>query len=129
MPDITLNFPAPLNVSVQTGDTVYYINATENIAGFTTHNANDAMVEIGPIKTITLIDNNLDGIQETVQMIVDMDDNVTEPTTTDFIFFSKDRSVIEASILGYYAKFKFTNNSRQKAELFSIGSDVSESSK
>jgi|9_EtaG_2_1085328.scaffolds.fasta_scaffold39774_1 hypothetical protein len=127
MPDITLNFPAPINVSVQPGDTAYYVNADTVEAEFTV--SSGGMIELGPIKTITPIDNNLDGIQETIQIVVDMDSGLTEPTATDFIFFSKDRNVNEASIVGYYSKFRFGNNSKSKAEMFAVGSDVSESSK
>ena len=47
----------------------------------------------------------------------------------DFIFFAKDRSVEEASLVGYYGEFKFVNNSKQEAELFATSCEVSESSK
>jgi hypothetical protein len=33
------------------------------------------------------------------------------------------------SILGYYMQVDFVNDSKEKAELFSVGSEVSESSK
>jgi hypothetical protein len=32
-------------------------------------------------------------------------------------------------VVGYYAKAKFSNNSKQKAELFSVGSEVTINSK
>ena len=47
----------------------------------------------------------------------------------DYIFFAKDRSVNETSILGYYAKFRFVNDSKQKAEMFATACDVAENSK
>jgi hypothetical protein len=34
-----------------------------------------------------------------------------------------------ASLLGYYAEVEFTNNSTDKAELYSAGSEIFESSK
>ena len=34
-----------------------------------------------------------------------------------------------SSLIGYYAEVKFTNDSTEEAELFSVGMDVSESSK
>ena len=41
----------------------------------------------------------------------------------DFIMFSKyDQSM--GDLIGYYAQAKFTNNSREKAEIFSVGSEV-----
>ena len=122
MPLIQLSFPTPINVSVQPGDTAYYINATETIGGFTTHNATDNMVEIGPITQISV------GTTNTI-IECDMPDEVTTPTANSFVFFGKDRSVNESSLVGYYGKFKFQNDSRQKAELFSTACEVSESSK
>ena len=50
-------------------------------------------------------------------------------TQGDFVFFEKNRSINTSSLLGYYADVKLENNSSNKIELFSIGSDVSESSK
>ena len=44
-------------------------------------------------------------------------------TSSDFIMFSKyDQSM--GDVIGYYAKVKFVNNSREKAEIFSVGSEV-----
>jgi len=54
---------------------------------------------------------------------------ITPPTSTDYIMFGKNSVVNSSSILGYYAEAKFVNDSREKAELFSVGSEISESSK
>ena len=43
--------------------------------------------------------------------------------------FEKDKQVNSSSLIGYYAEVKFVNNSTEKVELFSIGAEVSESSK
>ena len=43
--------------------------------------------------------------------------------------FSKENEANLGSLLGYVAEVEFTNNSKEKAELFSIGAEVSESSK
>ena len=45
------------------------------------------------------------------------------------ISFAKDKTVNTSSLLGYYASVKFVNNSQEKIELFSIGSEIQESSK
>ena len=50
------------------------------------------------------------------------------PKYNDFIMFSKFNQS-DGNITGYYAKCRFVNNSPDKAELFSIGSNVTESSK
>ena len=49
--------------------------------------------------------------------------------TTMFFLIGKDNRVNATSLLGYYADVKFVNDSRKKIELFSVGSEVSESSK
>jgi len=54
---------------------------------------------------------------------------LTSVDPDDFIMFSKDNKVNKNSLVGYYAEIKFENNSSNKAELFSIGSEVTQSSK
>ena len=51
------------------------------------------------------------------------------PTTSHYIFFSKDNKANLSTILGYYAEVKLANNSTAESELFSIGCDFFESSK
>ena len=43
--------------------------------------------------------------------------------------FAKEKKTNTTSLVGYYADVKFVNNSRDKAELFSVGSEITESSK
>jgi hypothetical protein len=43
--------------------------------------------------------------------------------------FVKDSAVETSSVKGYYNKIVMKNNSKKKAELFSLSSEVSESSK
>ena len=43
--------------------------------------------------------------------------------------FSKNKSVNNSSLLGYYAEVKLTNDSIKKAELFALSTEVLESSK
>ena len=50
-------------------------------------------------------------------------------TADDFIMFSKNKAVNNSSLLGYYAEVKLSNDSTDKVELFSIGSEVTQSSK
>ena len=68
---ITLLFPTAVNVSLQVGDTVYYLAA------------NDEIVEIGLITSITI---NANG---TVTVVANIDTQTTPPTNTSYIFFYK----------------------------------------
>ena len=53
----------------------------------------------------------------------------TPPEPGDYIFFVKNQVVNMNGLSGYYADAKFQNNSKVKAELFAVSSEVTESSK
>ena len=108
MDSITLTFPQSLNVSIQIGDTAYYTNDL---------NGQD-IVQIGAITGMSL--NTID---------VDIPSNVVRPLLTSFILFSKTNSANQGNLKGYYLEVTFANDSNKKAELFSVGSEIFESSK
>mgnify|MGYP003677435011 CR=1 FL=1 len=117
----TLNFHT-VNVSAQVGDIVYKTR-TGIMGGFNLGGL-DVTKMLGPILDITLM---LDG---TTNILIQYNsDIVSLPTHHHFISFAKDKRVNTTSLLGYYASVNFVNNSSTKIELFSIGSEVSESSK
>ena len=60
---------------------------------------------------------------------VNIDDSGTLPSAQDYVMFAKNHAVNTSSLLGYYADVKFENNSTEKAELFSVNSEITESSK
>ena len=137
MPIINLTFPHRLNVSVQVGDIAYFANTIENplepniiwAAGTTPHweaNQGDIII-IGIIKTI----QQWDGTQSVISCDMSVNNlNVYGiPPNGAFIMFSKDNKVNLSSILGYYASIKLVNDSKGKAELFSVGADAFISSK
>tara|TARA_Y100000593_G_scaffold5565_2_gene10955 strand:- start:8534 stop:8962 length:429 start_codon:yes stop_codon:yes gene_type:complete len=142
MAEVIITLPAPLNASVQTGDIAHYIPVNLVSGGFQTHTDNTNITTIGTIKTITYEDADGNTVPTPDNLTVFGSDlgykailkcyisNLTPlPSQNDFFFFSKDRTVNEANAIGYYAEFKFVNDSRKKAELFSVGCDVGESSK
>lgn len=108
MDSITLTFPAPLNVSVQIGDTAYY---TDDLNG-------TAIVLIGIITAITMY-----------AITVSISASAVRPKITSFILFSKSNEVNVNSVTGYYAEFQLRNDSEKIAEMYSIASEVFESSK
>jgi len=105
---ITLNFPSPINASVQIGDIAYYTNDLNGVD----------IVLIGNITAIT-----------TYSITVEILDTATRPTTSSFILFSKDNSANVNSLTGYYAEAQLRNNSIVKAEMYSVASEVFVSSK
>ena len=117
----TLNFHT-VNVSAQVGDIVYKTR-TGIMGGFNLGGL-DLTKMLGPILDITLM---LDG---TTNILIQYNSDIVNlPTQDHFISFAKDKRVNTTSLLGYYASVNFVNNSSTKIELFSIGSEVSESSK
>ena len=61
--------------------------------------------------------------------MVDCESDLTPPTTNDFIFFSKNNVINISAVKGYYSLIEFKNNSTSATEMFSVGCDISESSK
>tara|TARA_R110000822_G_scaffold71916_6_gene173195 strand:- start:611 stop:958 length:348 start_codon:yes stop_codon:yes gene_type:complete len=115
MPTTTLTFAQDINVSVQVGDIIYYAPAA-------TVNQHDELtsgiIELGVVLSIS--GNTI---------TVDYQAGTALPSISDFIMFAKDRSANMSSLLGYFAEFQIRNNSTEKAEMYSISVDVTESSK
>mgnify|MGYP003672148690 FL=1 len=115
--NITLNFDG-MNSSAQVGDIIYYSLANAVTGGFDNANLENT-IRLGPITAIN--GNNID---------VQYDDTITTaPIAGSFISFIKNKAVNRSSLVGYYAEVKLVNDSRKKAELFSLASQISESSK
>jgi len=115
MPITNLTFNNNINVSVQIGDIIYY-SRVSNLGVHDT--ADNIVIQFGVV--VDIIGNVIS---------VDHPGNLNAPNVGDFIMFGKDRSVNMSSLLGYYAKFRIKNNSTDKAEMYSISVDVTESSK
>lgn len=117
-----LNFPN-INISAQVGDIIYYTTNGNSQGGFNQSGLANTIL-LGPIISITTLAGG------TVNITVEYDDALTSsPAQGDFISFAKDKRINTSSLLGYYASVNFVNNSTDKIELFSVGSDVVESSK
>ena len=102
---LTITFNNPINVSVQVGDIVYYLNS-------------GAVVELGKLLTIS---------GKTITC--EIDQNQANPSNNSFILFSKDNRKNLTSITGYYAEVEMKNDSQEYAEIFTVGSEIFESSK
>lgn len=110
---ITLTFPNALNTSLQIGDIAYFTDSTNVYKG-------QVLDKIGAITGINQGTNSIE---------CEISPNQKRPTTTSFILFTKDNSVNGGSVLGYFARVQFRNGTTEAAELFSVGSEVFESSK
>jgi hypothetical protein len=121
MANITLTFANDINISLQkkgvsdTGqDIVYY--------GTPSNNEITSIIRLGPCVDINTSTNSI---------TVDVGGGVVRPSANDFIFFGKDNEAGTSGLLGYYAEVQMRNdsNSTNKIELFSVGSEIFESSK
>ena len=117
--NIQLTFNS-VNVSAQVGDVVYY---SVPVPGGSTGSFDTALLSSTKLLgNIILIDGNT--------ITVQYDDTVAlPPPEFSFISFVKNKTINTSNLLGYYSSVSFVNNSTKKAELFSIGSEISESSK
>ena len=130
----TLTFGGNINTSLRPGDIIYYSPvSTVSGSGINSVNTASNIVTFGVCVGVFN-----DGISTSTpptpphSIIVSYDNTAGGPALPlpgDYIMFSKNKEVNSSSIKGYYAEVTFVNNSTDKAELFSIGAEASESSK
>ena len=113
---VKLTFENPINSSVQIGDTAYYCDLLALGSSYIAQK--EDIIEIGKINEVS---NN----QITCVTRV----SITPPTTSSFIFFSKDNTANLSGVRGYFSEIDIRNNSTKEAEMFDVGCEVSESSK
>ena len=117
---VTIEFNYPLNTSVQVGDlafaqqvlTTTYAEADGGISG---------LELIGEISAIN------DRATNNPSIVINNENFI--PFANDFICFAKNNQANASSLKGYYAKVKFSNSSKEKAELFGVTAEIQQSSK
>jgi len=124
---ITLTFQQELNSSLQIGDTIWYIsNININQTGGYDVGNEEKITKLG---TVVEINNNPYQIIVSNSFTSATPQFITSNLTDAFIMFSKDNGANLTSLKGYYANARFENNSKKKAELFAVSSEIVESSK
>ena len=105
------------NNSMQIGDRAYYVEPPNTLGGFL-ERGQDTPIFIGDIVLFgpdwIRVDNILTG---------------EIPPVGAFIMFGKDSSINISGLTGYFAEVEIKNNSKEKAEMFSIASGITPSSK
>ena len=125
---ITLANITNLNASLQVGDMIYVAPAPlTNL--FNSNNQSGGNINASNrVGILRLIEQ--DPFIPTTYILT-IDNSAPYGATVnvdDFLMFSK-YNQSDDDIKGYYMEVKFINNSREKVELFSVGSEVTESSK
>jgi len=113
-----------LNTSMQVGDAIYVTSVLNPLLDGSNHHGSNISASnmVGILRKIDKTSTY------NYTLHVDNSGYTAAVSTGDFIMFSKyDQS--DGDIKGYYMEVQFVNNSREKVELFSVGSEVTESSK
>jgi len=125
--EIKLTFEKPLNQSLQVGDTVWWVDTAQsggyNVADIVDENGVPQAMKLGTVEELS---NQYRAHKVTISNYIL---NSAPDLANAFIMFSKDNRANLTSLIGYYADVKFENNSKEKAELFTVGSEIVESSK
>jgi len=147
-----IQIPREQHTSLQVGDIIFYTNtsvaynfsveslsasanplpdaSSSPISMFT---VGDSIQRLGILQVINNTTSLDDGTETTTLSISAQNISAQAPThlppNTSFIFFVKDNRVNTVSLLGYFAKIQFKNDSKEKAELFTVSAEISESSK
>lgn len=112
---ITITFTTNINNdSLQIGDFAYFVPTPSSVGGFD-QSASDPIF----IGDVTIILPNSITINNTG----------TNPGAGDFIMFAKDSSINISGLVGYFAEVELRNNSKEKAEIYTVSSEISVSSK
>lgn len=123
MPTTTFTFGTDLNTSITVGDILYYAPTTSS-GGFNVSPQSN-IVEVG----------NITAINFSAKTVVCNVSNLFYVDTSNlpYMFFGKDNRINSGSLIGYFAKIQFTNNSKEKGdnkgEMFTASCDIFESSK
>ena len=134
MAEYNIRFSNKVNKSLQVNDYVYAISAGAEVVSST-----DLVGRVSEVKNANFIVDTEELIQDTngvnpgEENYIETKQAITGankvPLAGDFIMFRKDNRVNNCSLKGYYAEVTLTNTSTSKKELFSLGSEITESSK
>ena len=119
--NLTFTFDKKINISAQVGDNVYSVDPSSS-GGFEAADLSACQF----VGVVTNIQNT--GATKRITVFQDLASNYT-PSAGNFMMFSKNKQVNTSGISGYYAEVEFKNDSKTHAELFSVGSQASLSSK
>jgi hypothetical protein len=122
-----------LNVSLQPSDFIYYVPTTKvgtttSVQNFST-GAYSNIIRFGQVVSIDRDNGTILVLWDDSDNDLDDSPDIPLPNTEDFILFSKSTPNNTTALVGYYASANFVNDSNEKVELFSVGSEISLSSK
>lgn len=128
---INLIIPGTPNISLAVGDTLYYTFIQSSIQSstndvFESSDNNEGQANIIELGTVSGIAPQANAFVLLINEVPNID---LSQLVGAFLLFSKDNQFELSSIVGYYNSIRLKNNSKEKAELFAVSVDVTESSK
>jgi len=139
MPRIDIKLPLPVNPSL-TAKAYTIASASEDVpdsgawdivyfskVNFSTGEQVGEVVRLGECIALT----NPSAEDEITTYTIGVQTTGTEllPIAGDYVFFGKDTKINTSGLKGYYAEVEMKNDSNSQAELFSVSSEISMSSK
>lgn len=124
---INLTITGTPNISLAVGDTLYYTfiqSGPDDV--FDSSDNNEGQANIGTLGTVSGIAPQGSAFILLINEVPNIDLSLLVGA---FLLFSKDNKFELSSIVGYYNSIRLKNNSKEKAELFAVSVDVTESSK
>ena len=110
-----------VNASLQVDDLILISPAAQN------DNINNIDLTFNPPVLVgRVVSINLNGITIAFN---NTENGPCAPEVGDYLMFMKDKKINTSGLKGYYLEAKFVNDSPFYAELFSVGAEISESSK
>ena len=122
---INLTITGTPNISLAVGDTLYYtfIQSSDAFDSSDNNEGQANIVELGTVSGIAPQGSTF------ILLINEVPNIDLSQLVGAFLLFSKDNQFELSSIVGYYNSIRLKNNSKEKAELFAVSVDVTESSK
>lgn len=148
MPLETFSLDDTINVSLQVGDYIYFVNPRQNKnnSNFSGSNApfyNSSTTPATTTSNLNMPDSN--NKPRLLGTVTEIDRNANEVTVNvpnsystwaikpedgeTYFLFSKDKRVNTSGIIGYYSETELRNYTTKKAEIFTLNLDFVESSK
>jgi hypothetical protein len=126
-----MEFDGPINASLQIGDIIYHQSPSGVIVkfGVITEINGSYWLPSDPLGYEWDEPEFTSSSTFSIKIDKTVFGSPTNPVKNYFIFFVKNQVVNMSGLAGYYANARFQNNSKVKAELFAVSSEVTESSK
>lgn len=114
MANLTINFADEINVSLQKGDIVYFLNDTAE-----TVSIGSGLSRVGECVSVS---------DDRKSLVVDVPATATRPKIGDYFMFAKNNVINSSGLIGYQATIKMENDSTDFCELYAVNSETMYSS-